>query len=199
MNAAGGGTSPETEETCGSVWPVSEVWPFCTIWNELTTVFPHYLIKKTQNQNQQKLGVFSQKIICPGYSSIILSSAVEVASYWSSVVSHCLVWMKSPLAISLNEIPVRRLVSIVQSYSRYLLESWQFLLFRVRVALHSMGMSDCSLLGINCIKIKCKLCFFSVGKLSCSDPMKSCRQCEYIVAFKYDIQTSIHICSIRTV
>lgn len=147
---------------------------------------------------KKNLGFFAQKIICPGYSSIILSSAVEVAPYWGSLVPTCLFWMRSPLAISLNEIPIRCLISIVQSYSRYLLESWQFL-FRVRVALHSVGMSDCSLLGISCIKTKYKWCFFSVGKLPCSDPMKSCIQCEYMVAFKYDIQISIHICCcIRT-
>lgn len=58
-------------------------------------------------------GSFSQKINCPGYSSIILSSAVGVVPYWSSVVSQCLFWMKSPLAISLNEILIRCLISTV--------------------------------------------------------------------------------------
>lgn len=52
MNATDGETSLETEKTCNildSVWPVSEVWPFCTVWDELPSIPHGYTMKQTFN------------------------------------------------------------------------------------------------------------------------------------------------------
>lgn len=142
----------KTEILCGQSQKSGLFAPSEMSW----VVFPHYVEKKINWEFFLKK--LSVQDILPLSCHQLLTGAQWCLTEW------CLFWMKCLLAISLNEIPIRCLISIVQSYSRYLLESWQFLLFRVRVSLHSMGMSDCSLLGFNCIKIKCKPCFFQCRK-----------------------------------
>lgn len=102
VNATGGRTGLETEETCGSVWPVSEIWLFCTVWNQLSTVCPHNMIfKKPQNWE-----FFSQK----SYLSRIFFHYPAISSRSSSLLE--VIGASLPI---LNEIPIRCLLSIVQS------------------------------------------------------------------------------------